>query len=966
MQRIIITSYGYKSRTLVAILSLLLLLLSTAATAQQPAYFILGEQQFRGVQVYNVTQDYKNNYYFATSDGIYRYDFYNYEKIECESAKSNSVFSFVNDKNGVIYCHNLNGQIFQIKNGTCRLFYELCKDDTHSDISLSISDRNELVVSGGKVIVLNSKAQVIQKFTVNRFLGQPLSIQNGTLIFHVVYTKDLVTYASGEFKRVSVSVRSGKLLPDSHLRFFTIGSTNYAVDLRNKQVYTYHFKQQQLSPYSTELGAKVDESTRIYPVKNGAWIAGTLPSTILLNNKLVQKSKAPFYKDYFVSDVYEDHEGNTLISTFDKGILVIQDLKIPDVIRAFRDDPVTSLSGDPELGLLLGTTKGTLMSYKNRTFHLLSGEGNRPIEGVYTDPKSDLILFDNGFIRGYNKKTDQLVNIIKASLKDVAFVSRNESFLGTNRGVLRCRIKNKAFLIESEKGLSNRIYSLAYDVKSHVLFASTSIGLVCKNASGEIQSIRYKGKEIFPVDLLLDGDLLYASTNNNGVLIIKKGKVISSIPIRIKGKRETLEKIQLQGRNILGKTSNGLFVFDQNKYVLKTLHSLLGFSSQTVIDFTRSGNTLWVSHFGGVQQIDLRYVKRSFHLPPLQLKSLKVNDLRIDYNTRKHFASTERKLVFELSVPTLRSRESIQYHYKLAGYDTHWNTNESNENKISYNALAPGNYTLKVNAEINGNYTDEITYSFSIASPFYLSWWFIGSMALVFIGIVYTIYRWQLRIQQTKSRQLNELNASKLTAIQSQMNPHFIFNALNSIQDLVLKGDVEHSYSYITTFSNMVRRTLSYSEKDFIEFEEEIKLLELYLSLEKLRFKTDFTYTINNINADGVLIPPLLIQPFIENALVHGLLHKEGPKHLSISFELKQDLICTICDNGVGRERAKAIRLRQRADHESFSGKAIKNRFEILSEVLQGKFGYEYEDLFENGEASGTKVVLRIPVERSY
>ena len=159
---------------------------------------------------------------------------------------------------------------------------------------------------------------------------------------------------------------------------------------------------------------------------------------------------------------------------------------------------------------------------------------------------------------------------------------------------------------------------------------------------------------------------------------------------------------------------------------------------------------------------------------------------------------------------------------------------------------------------------------------------------------------------------------------------------------------------------------MSYSEKDFIEFEEEIKLLELYLSLEKLRFKTDFTYSINTVNADGVLIPPLLIQPFIENALVHGLLHKVGPKQLNISFELNQDLICTITDNGVGRERAKAIRLRQRADHESFSGKAIKNRFEILSEVLQGKFGYEYEDLFENGEASGTKVVLRIPVERSY
>jgi ligand-binding sensor domain-containing protein len=966
MQRIIITTYGSKFWTSEALLFLFLLLLSAFATAQQPAYFILGEQQFRGVQVYNVTQDNKDNYYFATSDGIYRYDFYNYEKIECESAKSNSVFSFVNDKNGVIYCHNLNGQIFQIKNGVCNLFYELCKDDTHSDISLSISDRNELVISGGKVIVLNNKAKVIRKFTINRFLAQPFSSQNGTLIFHATNSNNLLTYASGKFKRITVSTRSGKLHPDSHLRFFSIGSANYAMDLRSKQAYKYNFSKHQLTAYSTGFEFKAGEAIRIYPVKNGAWIAGTLPSTILLNSKLVQKSNEQFYKDYFVSDVYEDHEGNTLISTFDKGILVIQDSDVPDVIRAFRDDPVTSLSDDWDLGLLLGTTKGALMSYKNQTFHSITHEGTHPIEGIYTHPKSNFILFDNGYVRAYNKKIKQVLDITEASLKDVAFVSQNESFLGTGRGVLRCRIKNNTFLVEPVNGLTNRIYSLAYHVRNQVLFASTSVGLVCKNTSGEIKSIRYKGKEIFPVDLLLDGDLLYASTNNNGILVIKEGKVISTIPIWIKGKRETLEKIRLQGQNILGKTSNGLFVFDRNEGVLKTLHSLFGFSNQSVMDFTSSGNTFWVSHFGGVQEIDLRYAKRSFHLPPLLLKSLKINDHLIDHKINKHFTSNQRKLVFELSIPTLRSRESIQYHYKLVGYDIHWNTNESDENRITYNALAPGNYTLKVNAEINGNYTDEITYSFSIASPFYLSWWFIASMALVFIGIVYLIYRWQLRIQQTKSRQLNELNASKLTAIQSQMNPHFIFNALNSIQDLVLKGDIEHSYSYITTFSNMVRRTLSYSEKDFIEFEEEIKLLELYLSLEKLRFKTDFTYSINTISADGVLIPPLLIQPFIENALVHGLLHKEGPKHLSISFELKQELICTIVDNGIGRERAKAIRLRQRADHESFSGKAIKNRFEILSEVLQGKFGYEYEDLFENGEASGTKVVLRIPVERSY
>lgn len=211
-----------------------------------------------------------------------------------------------------------------------------------------------------------------------------------------------------------------------------------------------------------------------------------------------------------------------------------------------------------------------------------------------------------------------------------------------------------------------------------------------------------------------------------------------------------------------------------------------------------------------------------------------------------------------------------------------------------------------------------------------------------------------------------QYRASELKAIRSQMNPHFIFNSLNSIQDLVLKGNIENSYSYITLFSNLVRQTLAYSEKEFIEFEQEVKLLELYLSLEKLRFKKDFTYEIVVNNVEDIMIPPFLVQPFIENSLVHGLLHKEGEKKLKIVFELADDLICTIEDNGIGREKSKAIKQRQRVGYDSFSGKAIQRRFEILGNVLNGKFGYTYHDLYDDNESSGTKIVLVIPVKRQF
>jgi sensor histidine kinase YesM len=136
--------------------------------------------------------------------------------------------------------------------------------------------------------------------------------------------------------------------------------------------------------------------------------------------------------------------------------------------------------------------------------------------------------------------------------------------------------------------------------------------------------------------------------------------------------------------------------------------------------------------------------------------------------------------------------------------------------------------------------------------------------------------------------------------------------------------------------------------------------------LEKLRFKEDLEYSIDLDGVEDIMIPPMLIQPFIENALLHGLLHKDGLKKLKIEFRLEELLICEITDNGVGRKKSAEIKNRQRADHESFASNAIKKRFEILSEHFQNKLGFEYEDLSENGISTGTKVTLFIPVKHKF
>ncbi|KXK43961.1 MAG: signal transduction histidine kinase [Bacteroidetes bacterium OLB11] len=144
------------------------------------------------------------------------------------------------------------------------------------------------------------------------------------------------------------------------------------------------------------------------------------------------------------------------------------------------------------------------------------------------------------------------------------------------------------------------------------------------------------------------------------------------------------------------------------------------------------------------------------------------------------------------------------------------------------------------------------------------------------------------------------------------MNPHFMYNTLNSIQALILKQDIKNSNLYLSKFSHLMRKVLDVSGRDEISIQEEIEILELYLSLEKLRFGNDFLYKIiisNEVETQAIFLPPLLLQPFVENAIKHGLLHKKGEKQLIIRLEKETNhILCRIKDNGIGRKHSAEIK----------------------------------------------------------
>ena len=212
----------------------------------------------------------------------------------------------------------------------------------------------------------------------------------------------------------------------------------------------------------------------------------------------------------------------------------------------------------------------------------------------------------------------------------------------------------------------------------------------------------------------------------------------------------------------------------------------------------------------------------------------------------------------------------------------------------------------------------------------------------------------EIKLQQTES---------ELKAIKAQMNPHFIFNALNSIQEMFFVGDKRLANEHLGKFSQLTREILKASGKQFISLSEEIEMLRKYLELEGLRFEKDFSFSVsaNDENAaDDILLPPMLVQPYVENSIRHGLLHKRGEKSIAVEFafdEHKKLLTCIVRDNGIGRSASAEINKNRKQLHESFSTSANAKRLELLNQNREEKIGVAYEDL-----QHGTKVTILIPV----
>lgn len=238
--------------------------------------------------------------------------------------------------------------------------------------------------------------------------------------------------------------------------------------------------------------------------------------------------------------------------------------------------------------------------------------------------------------------------------------------------------------------------------------------------------------------------------------------------------------------------------------------------------------------------------------------------------------------------------------------------------------------------------------------------WIIGTLIVIALLLLFTAYNQRKNV----NRQKYANNQLALKSLRSQMNPHFIFNALNSVNSFIANNDERAANKYLSEFSQLMRSVLENSEEDFIPLFKEIELLQLYVKLEHFRFKDKFDYTITvdeRINVEDFVIPPMLLQPYVENAVWHGLRYKEEKGKLEI--DLKQTdpetIAITITDDGIGRKKSKELKTDHQKKQKSKGMGNIRKRISILNEMYRDKVNVTVEDVFENEEGTRVRLILK-------
>lgn len=620
---------------------------------------------------------------------------------------------------------------------------------------------------------------------------------------------------------------------------------------------------------------------------------------------------------------------------------------------------VNSIICDNDGTIWAGGNEGLFRMKKNETvfrqqMFIYNGE-RQPIHAIWT------LYFDE---RGYLLAGTALNALWQVDLKnwrltrpgDLKFSvwnifksSKNDVWAGTSKGVFKIvfdsvrkeYVMHNNFLTGNDKLKKHNIWGITEDENNNMWFGTTEKGIyMLDTKTGQFFTYNTKDGLVYDITSCLTAD--------------RQGNMwISTI--------DGLSKFEIKSRKFTNyKEEDGIISNDFNfKAGVYTAWGELFFATK-----------VGITSFKPNEISNTASMDAPVEITGIKIKGTALNEVANSIEVRHN------KNDLNFSFALLEYTKELNHHYKymLKGYDTAWQLTGYGNPAASYTNLPPGRYTFVVMGSPDGNTWSKKTaqVDINIIPAFYqrLYFWLIAGAAVVLVTILSVRQRIKslLEREREKARVQKAMAELEMKALRAQMNPHFIFNAVVAIQHYIVKNDIVQANEYLSKFARLMRLYLESSRNNFIKLGDEIHLLELYITLEKLRFEEKFDFVISvqkDLPAETLQIPSMLLQPFVENAINHGLIYRTSKGSLLLQFDYNYEtgnLTCIIDDNGIGRRQAAQLRSEKRAGHISRAGEIVEERIKTLFEAEEIEISIGIIDKFDiDGVPAGTLVKVEIP-----
>jgi ligand-binding sensor domain-containing protein len=682
-----------------------------------------------------------------------------------------------------------------------------------------------------------------------------------------------------------------------------------------------------------------------------------------------------------VSRTFGDHAGNLWFTTLGNGIFrlnseEIRTIRLPEngLGGSSAHSIALNMKGDE---LLVGDNHSEIYSLSIRDMKL-----SRKNLGVIHKPGRDRILFIHQFQpRKYIWGGDNDVDIsdynihyhfpVSRGIKSACMMDANRVLLGGPWGAAIFDLRNLRITDKLWDGRITAVYS-----NNDTNYIGTMQGLwqiVGKRPAVFMgTTVPFLRSRVAALTETGDGNLWIASYDDS-VIGYANGRVVATITSKQGLTGNICHCLYLHDHILWVGTDKGLNKIELDKpgYPVSCYTSNDGLASDVINVVYAVGSTIFVGTSAGLSYFDESKAHTGDECRLNLVAIISGGHDRISDTSTLLLPVRENNIRFEFAGISYRSGGKISYRYRLIGLDSTWKGTQ--DNYLAYPTLPGGKYEFQIQAINRFGIPSEMRrVPFVVATPFWNELWFNGLELLTFLALTWLFAGWRTRRvrrqQEERSKQSRRMVELEHIALQAQMNPHFIFNCLNSIQQFVFDKDMMATNEYISSFSRLIRATLNHSSRPFISVAEEVEYLTDYLSLEKMRFKNKMNYFVEvepGIDTDDLLLPPMLLQPYVENCVRHGLRHKtNGQGYISILFrKLAEKLTVTIRDNGIGRKKAREYKTGEHIEYQSKGMSLTLSRIQMINVLYKSQIEVTVEDMLDDkGQPDGTRIVIEFPV----